>query len=68
MLNQYRQEKTLGEGAFGIVKLFTDVNTNHKYAVKVMNKKLLATRSAGKDKNGNFKTCFDCMMEELKVL
>ena len=65
MINQYRQEQTLGEGAFGVVKLFTDTNTDQQYAVKIMNKKLLQTKSAGKDKQGNYRTCYDCVMEEL---
>ena len=68
MINQYRQENTLGEGAFGVVKLFTDTNTNQQYAVKIMNKKLLQTKSAGRDKQGNSKTCYDCILEELQIL
>jgi len=33
-----------------------------------MNKKLLQKKSAGKDKKGNQKTCYDCIMEELQIL
>jgi serine/threonine protein kinase len=65
MINQYRQECTLCEGAFGIVKLMMDIKTKQQYAVKIMNKKLLDKKSAGKDKYGNSKTCYDCILEEL---
>lgn len=62
-INQYIVEKTLGKGAFAIVKLCTDSKTGTKYAIKVMNKKSLMKKSTGKGKNA-----YDCVLEELKVL
>jgi serine/threonine protein kinase len=41
MVNQYRILSTLGEGAFGKVKLAIDTKTNSMYAIKIMNKKRL---------------------------
>lgn len=62
MINQYIVEKTLGKGSFATVKLCKDSKTGIKYAIKVMNKKLLKKKQSG---NGN---AYDCVKEELKVL
>ena len=40
-INQYLCYKFLGKGAFGKVCLATDITTNTKYALKVLNKSLL---------------------------
>ena len=45
MINQYRILSSLGEGAFGKVKLAIDTKTNTIYAIKIMNKKRLKTIS-----------------------
>lgn len=55
--------KTLGEGSFGKVKLCIDTKTNQAYAVKIMNKKLLKSKSMTKGK-----TAYDFIVQELKIL
>ena len=50
MINQYMIIKTLGEGAYGKVKLCIDTQSNNTYAVKIMNKKILKTKSMTKGK------------------
>ena len=62
-INQYIVEKTLGKGSFATVKLCRDSNTNEKFAVKQMNKKMLQ-----KQKCAGGKSAYDCVVEELKVL
>jgi len=41
-LNQYMMKETLGQGAYGVVKLAVDMETNTKYAVKVIDKSRLS--------------------------
>ena len=55
--------KTLGEGSFGKVKLCVDTQSNNTYAVKIMNKKLLKSKSMTKDKSA-----YDFVLGELKIL
>lgn len=63
MINQYIVEKTLGKGSFATVLLCVDSESNHKYALKQMNKKTLSKKPCGIGKNA-----LDCVIEELKVL
>ena len=44
MINQYRVLSTLGEGAYGKVKLAVEVKTQNMYAIKIMNRKRLKTK------------------------
>jgi serine/threonine protein kinase len=41
----------LGEGAFGKVKLAVEVKTQTMYAIKIMNKKRLKTKSMSRGKS-----------------
>ena len=63
MINNYIIEKNLGEGSFAQVKLCRDKDTGNKYAIKLMSKKELKRK---KDAKG--KSCYDCVLEEIKVL
>jgi serine/threonine protein kinase len=62
MINQYVVERTLGEGAYAVVKLCRDSKTGHRYAIKQMNKKELMKKI-----NGG-KSAYESVVEELKVL
>ena len=44
MINQYQILSTLGEGAYGKVKLAKDVETKNMFAIKIMNRKRLKTK------------------------
>jgi serine/threonine protein kinase len=63
MINQYRILETLGEGAFGKVKLAIDTKTNVKCAIKIMNKKKLKTITMTQGK-----TAYDFVRQELNIL
>ena len=63
MINQYKVIRQLGSGSFAKVKLVEDINTQTQFALKIMNKKELKSKVAGKGK-----TAYDCVLDELEVL
>ena len=63
MINQYRIVKTLGKGSFATVKLCIDTQTKFSYAIKQMSKSMLK-----KKLQGQTKSAYDCVIQELKVL
>ena len=62
-INQYQVLRTLGKGAYATVKLAVDINTKHKFAIKVMSKSFLKRKEHGK-----CRSAYDCVIGELKVL
>ena len=63
MLNQYKFQEELGKGAFGIVHLAIDTQTNEKFAIKALSQKLMKKKSVTISKEN-----FNLFQKEIAIM
>lgn len=63
MLNQYKFQEELGKGAFGIVHLAIDTETNEKFAIKALSQKLMKKKSVTISKEN-----FNLFQKEIAIM
>ena len=67
-LNQYIIIKSLGKGTFGKVKLVLNTLDNQLYAIKVVNKRLLANKIRGKGKLAKVQGSAQMIAKEVAIM